>query len=191
MDKSYRLRPSLAACLTLTVILTSMGAAHAGQVKEKDLSDVVASQNQPKSQPESNAPESAPASGAQAGAADDAKEGFSSGAQGMGHGFKNGAVATAHGFEWLGGKMGSGLKTTGTTMGRGFKTAGASVKNFFTGKYFGFGKKDPVAERDLNAEANAAGEADGDLQQIQKTSAEDDLEMDVDTKKPEKSDWAG
>jgi hypothetical protein len=180
VDKSYLLRPVLAVCLVLTLT----GAAQAGQVAEKDLSDVVAPQEQiqkPTAVPDS-----------QASAADDAKEGFSSGAKGIGDGFKSGAAATGDSFKWLGGKMGSGLKTAGTAMGSGFKTAGVSIKNFFTGKYFGFGKKDQVVEQDIKAEeAHGAAEAKTDLEQIKKEDAGEDLEMDVDSKDPKKSDWAG
>jgi hypothetical protein len=165
--------------------------AQAGQVAEKDLSDVVASQEeiQPPTQQPIQKTEVTPSS--QANAADDAKEGFSSGGKGLSSGFKSGAAATGSGFKWLGGKMGSGLKTTGTTMGHGFQTAGVSIKNFFTGKYFGFGKKDQVAEQDLKAEDTGAGEAKADLEQVQKQAGEGDLEMDVDSKSPKGSDWAG
>lgn len=169
MDKLSILRPFLAAVLTITFI----GTAQAGQVKEKDLSDVVAPQE------EIQQPAAAPNS--QANAADDAKDGFSSGAKGIGEGFKNGAVATGNGFKWLGKKMGSGLKT-----------AGVSVKKFFTGKYFGFGKKDGVAEKDLKAEEQGAGEAKADMEQIQSKPSDEDLEMDTESEKPEKNnDWAG
>jgi hypothetical protein len=170
VDKSNLLRPILA----VSFIFVFMGAAQAGQVKEKDLSDVVANQEEIQ--------KPAPVVDTQGSAADDAKEGFSSGAKGIGQGFKNGAMATGRGFKWLGGKMGSGLKT-----------AGVSIKNFFTGKYFGFGKKDQVEERDLKAEDQGAGEAKVDMEQIQSKPNDEDLEMeDTDSKNPEKNnDWSG
>jgi hypothetical protein len=174
VDKSNLLRLVVAACVTLAF----MGAAQAGQVKEKDLSDVVSTQDAK--------PQAEPIQSNQGDAADDAKDGFSSGAKGLGNGFKQGAVATGHGFKWLGNKMGSGLKT-----------AGVSIKNFFTGKYFGFGKKDSVEEQDLSgnnsqgpgeAKANPSNESEG---QLKGSDVGDDLEMEVDPKGPKSSDWAG
>jgi hypothetical protein len=167
VDKSNLMRLFLVVFLTLTFV----GTAQAGQVKEKDLSDVVAPQEEPTAA-------TGPAS-SQTSAADDAKEGFSSGAKGLGTGFKNGVVATGHGFQWLGGKMGSGLKT-----------AGVSIKNFFTGKYFGFGNKDEVNEGNLKDSEPRAGEAKADFKSNPNNDGDDDLEMDADPKGPKASDWA-
>jgi hypothetical protein len=180
VDKSNLTRLFLAVILTFTF----MGAAQAGQVKERDLSDAVAPQEEshPSASTSSN-------QSSQAGAADEAKDGFTSGGKGLGSGFKNGVVATGHGFVWLGGKMGSGLSTAGTTMGHGFKTAGVCIKNFFTGKYFGFGKKnDSVDAHDLRAKAGEEGQDKTDVEATHKK--DDDLEMDVDSKKPHgNDDW--
>ena len=155
----------MAACITLSF----MGVAQAGQVKEKDLSEVVTTQEEK--------PQPAPIQSNQASAADEAKDGFSSGAKSLGSGFKNGMVATGHGFQWLGSKMGSGLKT-----------AGVSIKNFFTGKYFGFGKKDGSEAHQLSPASQGPGEANADAR---KHGDGDDLEMDTDSKNPKASDWAG
>lgn len=175
MDKSYLWRFLLAALL----VTTFMGEVRAGDVEERDLGAVVTAQD------EISAP-------AKESAASQAKDGFSDGAKGIGGGFKHGALATGHGFKWLGQKMGDGVKTAGVAMGHGFKKAGSGLKYFFTGQWFGSKKDQQVQERDLQAEAGGAHEADTDWKGAEGSPSEEDLELDFDSQSPQQNnDWRG